>query len=826
MGKGTITSALGAGRYNLTVNYARTAIESRIDALTVKINAASVTSAAADALVVEKQAAYAAAQAALDVQIAIAQEIIRTASPMTPENEAALLASLDALTEATAASLEAEAALASARFAANLATLDYISLYKDRQQLLDVPDDFSIQAWCVDYNAALTGEVGTIEVNGQESDPGETDKNFWIVPGGADGTGAAYSAATHGQLMPVLAMSPAETFYNAAMRPGWQKWQPTYRRGTITEITPDGENTTCAVEFADDYSTEHNGDLEINQDDSITCIFDYMDCDYRAFSVGDNVIVRFTGQDWSSGVVIGFQENPKQCAMQVKITVTAVAGDDSFVTLANQRISSIQAESAWADYAHNVWNPAFFAALDGLEGQVKTTAYGMVWQRWDAETIASVKEPYLAWDETRLGANQNLGYGSYIASANTAVSNWNAAKTAQASLLSSTKGSNSGCINPADDVTAAALTSFVLTIDCDYGEPISEIIDITSTTPLQDNITISNVVKAKWATLNDDTSPVCSTSLFVTGLISFSWEGRGYIDTDGVFYYFTRNHLLTATGGARVPEDLSITITVDGGRAIFKYPSEADYAVNVWSLGTVGEDIETSMVVDISGRAKPSSTLYGVSYEFLVSPGGAHYFVLTYSSDPYAWIYRDRELISRGYTDFAGMYYDHPIITRVDVTDVGAELDTVANVLAQIEADFTYADDEESFDAWSFMNNKNATGDCEDFAITTIQRMLDAGFSISRLKLAMGWKLVDGNPRGHAWVLLDDVTVLDRTVKSISDMNEYNVDRMLQIDGENFLNESDGSLYTFKIREWEDFAATVFTMTCNLTRNISATPSP
>jgi len=40
---------------------------------------------------------------------------------------------------------------------------------------------------------------------------------------------------------------------------------------------------------------------------------DYMMCDRDAFSVGDEVIVQFTGQSWSSPKVIGFSKNPKQC---------------------------------------------------------------------------------------------------------------------------------------------------------------------------------------------------------------------------------------------------------------------------------------------------------------------------------------------------------------------------------------------------------------------------------------------------------------------------------------------------------------------------------
>ena len=55
-------------------------------------------------------------------------------------------------------------------------------------------------------------------------------------------------------------MTAAQAFWNAAVLPGWQRWMPTYRIGTISDIDYDAD--TASVELDDATSTAQ--DLPIN----------------------------------------------------------------------------------------------------------------------------------------------------------------------------------------------------------------------------------------------------------------------------------------------------------------------------------------------------------------------------------------------------------------------------------------------------------------------------------------------------------------------------------------------------------------------------------
>jgi len=146
-------------------------------------------------------------------------------------------------------------------------------------------------AWNVAYIEGLTGEVNTIEING------EPDQ---ILIG--DFT------LSNSKLCDILGQSVAGSLYNFSLTPYWQKWNPTFRIGTITNIS----GSTAAVSL--DAALSHYQSLDINQTTTLTNVpFSYLTCDEDAFEVGDEVVVGFTGQDWSDPVIIGFKDNPKEC---------------------------------------------------------------------------------------------------------------------------------------------------------------------------------------------------------------------------------------------------------------------------------------------------------------------------------------------------------------------------------------------------------------------------------------------------------------------------------------------------------------------------------
>jgi len=108
----------------------------------------------------------------------------------------------------------------------------------------------TVSAWCADLTENLSGEVGIAEI------PGE--RTSVIIRPGYAGL-AEYAPSRDGYLSPALALSPAETFYNLAMKPGWQKWMPTYRYGEITAI--DGD--TCSVTLENASNSETG--MDVNQ---------------------------------------------------------------------------------------------------------------------------------------------------------------------------------------------------------------------------------------------------------------------------------------------------------------------------------------------------------------------------------------------------------------------------------------------------------------------------------------------------------------------------------------------------------------------------------
>lgn len=158
------------------------------------------------------------------------------------------------------------------------------------------------QAWCADFteDAAIGSLAATVDV------PGES--NLLLIAPGARPWNPSDGVLTARELM-----SPEQVFFNAAILPGWQKFKPTYRWGTITSI--DKANDTASVDLFDATSSARR--LPVNQTGSLADVpIQYQTCNSACFEVGDRVIVKFNGQEWSEPRIIGFLDNPKPCDWQ------------------------------------------------------------------------------------------------------------------------------------------------------------------------------------------------------------------------------------------------------------------------------------------------------------------------------------------------------------------------------------------------------------------------------------------------------------------------------------------------------------------------------
>ncbi len=197
----------------------------------------------------------------------------------------------------------------------NVLRLQKLSLERRNEALDAIPETLDISAWCADLTENLAGDVGLIEV------PGESVA-FNIQPGYEDN--AAYDVTRDGQLFPTRAMSPAAAFYSLAMLPGWQKWRPTYRYATISNLNK--VENTCSITLEATTSTQQS--LNVNAQTNYSNVpVEYMSCNAAAFENGDSVLVAFIGQDRTTPKVIGFKDNPSQCGYSV-ILINIASDED------------------------------------------------------------------------------------------------------------------------------------------------------------------------------------------------------------------------------------------------------------------------------------------------------------------------------------------------------------------------------------------------------------------------------------------------------------------------------------------------------------------
>lgn len=172
-------------------------------------------------------------------------------------------------------------------------------------------DVISDSAWCADLTEDLSGSVGIIEI------AGDRDKGINIQPG-YEGN-AAYNATRDGELY-LVPQAPSKeghqagVYWNWAMRPGWQKWKPNYRYGTITGIDYEADTCDVVLDACLATDTPDGKEMDVNQSSSLSGVtIEYMSCNSAAFEVGDEVLVKFEENEWGGAKVIGFKEEPKGC---------------------------------------------------------------------------------------------------------------------------------------------------------------------------------------------------------------------------------------------------------------------------------------------------------------------------------------------------------------------------------------------------------------------------------------------------------------------------------------------------------------------------------
>jgi hypothetical protein len=321
MGRGTILGGLGEGRYSIKVDSGKAERDRRIAALNADIADVDANLSqlrerrdqAAQEVAEKRGVADAAIQALADYnnENAAPPELMvgDKLEDLRRLKDSEWRRLTDAATKATTALVKAQGKLANLNSAIKVEEAKRAEIVKQRDALANTPVERELDAWCVDYTLDGSGEVATIEV------PGEPQATL-IAPGAREPT------AGDGKLVARGLMSPEQLFWNVAVLPGWQKWKPTYRKGTLTAV--DKATNRASVTLDEETSTEQR--LGVNQSGGFASIpVQYMTCNAAVFEVGDRVVVQFGGMDWANPAIIGFVENPKPCSL-LAIIVNTTAG--------------------------------------------------------------------------------------------------------------------------------------------------------------------------------------------------------------------------------------------------------------------------------------------------------------------------------------------------------------------------------------------------------------------------------------------------------------------------------------------------------------------
>ena len=293
MGRATITSEAGDGRYTIEVDFGAAEKARRLDRVAMRLYELGLRKTWQADILTDLEDGLPSLQAELDALIA-AYVAASKAVPRDAQNEAAIKKQIDAKTADIA---KQRTLILQARNALSLTELQIKAAELERGTLEQLAVTATQGAWCADLTEQATGSVATLEI------PGESDL-ILIKPG------APAPVAADGALVAREMQTPEQVFWNAAVLPGWQKHLPTYRWGTITAIDLGAD--TCDLDLAPARSSAQG--LDVNQSTALANVpVVYMTCNAAAFEIGSRVVVEFINQDWTRPRVIGFVDHPRAC---------------------------------------------------------------------------------------------------------------------------------------------------------------------------------------------------------------------------------------------------------------------------------------------------------------------------------------------------------------------------------------------------------------------------------------------------------------------------------------------------------------------------------
>ena len=300
MGRATILSDLGDGLYRVRMDFGKSRQQYLVGLLDMRLDFLSD-------MLPELQDALADAESDYDAMLAdldIAIEALRTARASGGDG----LAEHAALTQISVDLAEGRKIIARAKFELSRVETEIADKSAQRARIYALETERDLDVWCADYTIGVTPgtPVETMEI------PGEAERII-IRPltGQFDSMG--------GFLLMRELQTPHQLFFNAAILPGWQKFQPTYRIAEVTAVNDDGETVNVEIDASIRSSAQ---ELGINLDDDLNFVpANYMGGGNGIYEVGDRVVVQFVGQNQKSPRVVGFEKEPRAAAFATSVNL-------------------------------------------------------------------------------------------------------------------------------------------------------------------------------------------------------------------------------------------------------------------------------------------------------------------------------------------------------------------------------------------------------------------------------------------------------------------------------------------------------------------------
>lgn len=297
---------------------------------------------------------------------------------------------------------------------------------------------------------------------------------------------------------------------------------------------------------------------------------------------------------------------------------------------------------------------------------------------------------------------------------------------------------------------------------------------------------------------------------------------RAAVDTDGVFYLIAKEPVITGEVG-RMPS-LSFGLSVNG-QTLMQFPSYQDYHCLTFPVGKDADRYVMTLGVNFSGVMIKIPSVFGVSLvrdqysldgSHLTKFGGLEIDGTNLTFFKMLWDDPDKPYL-RAVAFFHGAYKYHPLTTGHNLLP-GAVSPIPASVLDSVYQyclnHYGQKADTDSADLWRIMTNMNPMGDCEDWALTEAQMLLDMGYSIANIRMEYGFEeqgtLGDDGAMhfiGHMWLLVtteSGTVALDNGgVHSLSTIRaRYPKDRRTQVDGKRWEYETEAGSVYYNVDPW------------------------